>query len=216
MPGFALHTEVCEDIWAPIPPGARAALAGATPLANLSASNITIGKSEYREALVVGSSGKNVAVQLYSAAGFGESTSDLAWDGDGYIAERGNLLARTERFGREGAMIVTDVDLEALIQDRMRQSSFRQNAADNRREFRTVETGSGLGNLRSPEVYASFLRAIDLLPFVPKDPARRNERCREMFMIQAGDQPGQAPRRHAARAAQGRHPSPAGRTRRRR
>lgn len=110
--GFVLHTEVCEDIWVPIPPSTVAALAGATVLANLSASNITIGKAEYREQLVLASSGRNLAVQMYSAAGFGESSTDLSWDGDGYVAERGSLLARTERFSLKGAGAVVDVDLE--------------------------------------------------------------------------------------------------------
>src|SRR5688572_7826180 len=88
-PDFVLHTEVCEDLWVPVPPSAIAALGGATVLANLSASNVTMGKFEYRRDLVRMSSAKNVAVQLYSAAGFGESTADLAWDGHGLVAERG-------------------------------------------------------------------------------------------------------------------------------
>ncbi len=182
-PEFVLHTEVCEDIWVPIPPGTWAALAGATILANLSASNITIGKAEYRESLVVGSSGKNVCVQMYGAAGFGESSSRVSWDGDGYIAERGGLVARTERFVEEGTMIVSDVNLKVLIQDRMRQSSFRQNAADNRKAFRTVrfkETGEPKERLQK---FREFRRAIDPHPFVPKDPAKLNERCYEAYNI---------------------------------
>jgi NAD+ synthase (glutamine-hydrolysing) len=181
---FVLHTETCEDIWVPIPPSTHAALAGATVLANVSASNITIGKSEYREQLVLASSGKNIAVQLYSAAGPGESTTDVAWDGDGYIAERGSLIARTERFARDGALIVSDVDLASIVQDRMRQGSFRQNAADNRKAFRHVycvpptETGD-------VSMYLAFRRDIDAYPFVPSDPAKRDVRCRETFMIQA-------------------------------
>ena len=86
LPGFVLHTDVCEDLWTPVPPGTIAALSGATILANLSASNVTVGKFEYRQELVRSSAAKNLAVQLYSAAGFGESTSDLAWDGHGLVA----------------------------------------------------------------------------------------------------------------------------------
>ncbi|MEY4744645.1 MAG: hypothetical protein RL272_590 [Candidatus Parcubacteria bacterium] len=183
--GFVLHTEVCEDIWVPIPPSTVAALAGATVLANLSASNITIGKAEYREQLVLGSSGRNVAVQMYSAAGFGESSTDLSWDGDGYVAERGAMLARTERFGLSGTHIVADVDLESLMQDRMRQSSFHQNASDHRRAFRTVtfEHRRAFGAAGAP--FRTFRRDVDPHPFVPNDPRRRDERCRETFKIQA-------------------------------
>src|SRR5262249_27638741 len=112
LPGFVLHTDVCEDIWVPIPPGTIAALSGATVLANLSASNVTVGKADYRrDALVLPSSAKNVAVQMLSAAGFGESSSDASWDGQGLIAERGELLAATERFALAGSTITADVDL---------------------------------------------------------------------------------------------------------
>lgn len=188
LPDFVLHTEVCEDLWVPIPPSTRAALAGATVLGNLSASNIVIGKAEYRESLVEASSARNLAVQLYSAAGYGESTTDLAWDGDGYIAERGRVLARTKRFSGGSELAMTDVDLRSLKQDRIRQSSFRQNAADNPQTFRRVRCG------RLPSVHElysrqatlmRFRRDIDPHPFVPSDPKRRDERCQETFMIQA-------------------------------
>lgn len=193
-PTFVLHTEICEDIWVPIPPSAHAALAGATVLANLSASNITIGKSEYREMLVVGSSGKNIAVQMYSAAGYGESSTDLAWDGDGLIAERGVLLARTERFKRTSQSIVIDVDLGNLIQERSRQSSFRQNGKDEGRGFRAIDLCvenvdfekprlKGKDPFSTPQLF--FERRIEKHPFVPTDPAKRDIRCHETFMIQA-------------------------------
>lgn len=184
-PGFVLHTEVCEDIWVPIPPSTVAALAGATVLANLSASNITIGKAEYREQLVVASSGRNLAVQMYSAAGFGESSTDLSWDGDGYVAERGSLLARTERFSLKGASVVTDVDLESLLADRIRQSSFHQNASDHRTAFRTVTFRHRSEYGAAATTFRTFRRNVDSHPFVPSDPKRRDERCRETFMIQA-------------------------------
>lgn len=186
IPVFALHVEVCEDLWVPIPPSTKAALAGATVLANLSASNITIDKSSYREMLVRSSSGKNLAVQLYAAAGRGESTTDLAWDGDGYIIERGTLLARTERFARNGTSIVVDVDLNVLLLDRARQSSFRQNATDNPFEFRKIWHDDGrLAFHCDPSKYSTFMRTINPHPFVPSDPTVRDERCRETFMIQA-------------------------------
>lgn len=185
---FVLHTEICEDIWVPIPPSTVAAVNGATVLANLSASNITIAKSAYREQLVVQSSGRNLAVQMYSAAGFGESTTDLSWDGDALVAERGQLIARNERFSLTGSTLVTDVDLDSLILDRMRQSSFHQNARDFQRPMRTV-IAALQPELRAepldPSVYATFLRQIASHPFVPADLHVRDERCRETFLIQA-------------------------------
>ncbi len=182
--GFSLHVEVCEDLWVPIPPSATAALNGATVLANLSASNITVAKADYRRDLVIGSSARNLAVQMYSAAGYGESTDDLAWDGDGLIAERGALIGETDRFSLEGSAVVVDVDLRSLGQDRRRQSSFADNAADHVASFRTVAFG-GAVDPRPDEIYQSFCRSVDPHPFVPSDPARRDERCHEVFNIQA-------------------------------
>lgn len=185
-PGFILHTDVCEDIWVPIPPGTLAALAGATVLANLSASNITIGKSEYRRLLVQSSSGKNIAIQLYSAAGFGESTQDLAWDGQGIIAERGVVLKETDRFQIAGTHVIADVDLQSLELERMRQGSFGENAAEHRTTFREIAFGDReKTKVTNASVYMTLLRSIDAHPFVPSEPARRDERCREVFMIQA-------------------------------
>jgi len=182
LPGFVLHTDVCEDLWAPIPPSTIAALSGATVLANLSASNVTVGKWEYRRDLVRSSAAKNLAVQLYSAAGFGESTADLAWDGHGLIAERGELLAETERFVVGGTAVTVDVDLRALAEDRLRQGSWGQNAALHGRALRTVEVGTG-DDARDPAIYRRFRRRIEPLPFVPADPAKRDARCREIFSI---------------------------------
>jgi NAD+ synthase (glutamine-hydrolysing) len=183
-PDFVLHTEVCEDMWVPISPGTQAALAGATVLANLSASNITIGKAEYRRALVAMSSGKNLAVQLYSAAGFGESTTDHAWDGQGIIAERGLIVAESARFALNGAHIVADVDLKALELDRIRQNSFHDNAVDCGKPFREVWIGEKRDR-REVANYNTLLRTVDPHPFVPADPQDRDKRCRETFMIQA-------------------------------
>ncbi len=102
---FSLFVEICEDVWTPIPPSTYGALAGATILANLSASNITIGKADYRRALCAGQSGKCIAAYLYSAAGPGESTTDLAWDGHALIYENGEALAESERFADARHMI---------------------------------------------------------------------------------------------------------------
>ncbi|MBI2964119.1 MAG: NAD(+) synthase [Deltaproteobacteria bacterium] len=182
LPGFVLHTDVCEDLWTPVPPGTIAALSGATVLANLSASNVTVGKREYRRDLVRSSSAKNLVVQMYGAAGFGESTADLAWDGHGLIAERGELIAETERFTLHGTAAVVDVDPRSLLEDRMRQGSWGQNAALHGRTLRTVEAGVG-EEARPASLYETFRRRIDPTPFVPSDPAVRDARCREIFDI---------------------------------
>lgn len=183
-PLFVLHVDICEDIWTPIPPGTVAALMGATVLANLSASNITIAKDEYREQLVCASSGRNNAVQLYSAAGFGESSSGLSWDGHGIIAERGTLLARTQRFSLEPQHIIYDVDLLTCVQERQRQSSFGQNADEYRRAMRTVFLYEEFTGDPREDVFLTFRRDIDAFPAVPNDPAKRDIRCRETFQIQ--------------------------------
>jgi NAD+ synthase (glutamine-hydrolysing) len=184
LPGFVLHTDICEDLWAPISPGTVAALSGATVLANLSASNVTIGKWEYRKDLVRGSSAKNLAVQMYSAAGFGESTADVAWDGHGLVAERGELVAETPRFVRTGTVAVVDVDLRALAEDRLRQTSWGQNAARFAGPMRTVALADG-GDARDATLFRTLRRRIEPRPFVPADPAQRDVRCRETFLITA-------------------------------
>jgi NAD+ synthase (glutamine-hydrolysing) len=184
LPGLVLHTDICEDLWTPVPPSTIAAVSGATVLANLSASNVTVGKFEYRRLLVCGSSAKNLAVQLYSAAGFGESTADLAWDGHGLVAERGELVAETRRFALHGEATVVDVDLEALRQDRIRQGSWGQNAAVFGRALRTVEA-TGVVETRDAVLFRVLRRRIEPRPFVPADPQRRDERCREIFLIKA-------------------------------
>ena len=184
LPGFVLHTDVCEDLWVPVPPSTLAALSGATVLANLSASNITVAKWEYRQELVRGSSARNLAVQMYSAAGFGESTADLAWDGHGMVAERGRLIAETHRFMVAGTQVVVDVDLQALVQDRMRQTSFGANGRDQARPVRWVDCGPA-AEARPRATWERFERIADPHPFVPAEPAARDVRCREVFLIQA-------------------------------
>jgi NAD+ synthase (glutamine-hydrolysing) len=138
VPHFAVHAEICEDVWTPIPPSTYAALAGATVLANLSASNITIGKAEYRRDLCASQSGRCVAAYLYSAAGPGESTTDLAWDGHALIYENNERLAETERFAGEEQIIAADIDLERLAQDRMRLTSFHDSVGDHLARVRAM------------------------------------------------------------------------------
>jgi NAD+ synthase (glutamine-hydrolysing) len=122
--GIALHVEVCEDLWVPIPPSTEAALAGANVLVNLSASNVTVGKPEYRRLLCAAQSAKCVAAYLYSGAGLGESTTDLAWDGHALIYEYGDLLAEGARYPAASRFICADIDVDRLRQERMRMTSF--------------------------------------------------------------------------------------------
>src|SRR5205085_2868872 len=120
FPGLIAHAEICEDFWVPVPPSSRAALAGATVLVNLSASNITIGKAETRRLLCRSQSQRCLAAYLFTAAGTGESTTDLAWDGQAEIFENGALLAETERFPAGDEMAIADVDFDLLRQERIR------------------------------------------------------------------------------------------------
>jgi len=182
-PNFVLHAEICEDLWKPIAPSAKAALAGATVFANLSASNAVIGKAGYRRDLVENASGKYVGAYLYAAAGFGEDVSDLGWDGHGMIAERGSMLAETKRFVREGETILADLNLRAIVQDRLREETHADNAADHRFAFRRVVFKEKTGANRDLAPYMAFRRRIDPSPFVPKDPASRDAHCREAFNI---------------------------------
>ncbi len=183
QPLFTLHCEICEDLWTPIPPSSYAALAGATVLANLSASNVTVGKDDYRRQLAANQSARCLAAYLYSAAGFGESTTDLAWDGHGFIYENGTQLAESERFEYAAQIITADIDLDRLAQDRMRQTTFGESLAMHRREvarFRTVRFQLDLplkAEIPLERVYERF-------PYVPSDPATRDLRCHEIYEIQ--------------------------------
>ena len=177
-----LFFEICEDVWVPVPPSSFAAMAGATVIGNLSASNITIGKSEYRHQLAANQSARCVSAYLYAAAGFGESTTDLAWDGQAMIYENGNLLAQSERFSTSAQIICGDVDLDRLTQDRMRLTTFGQNAADHKNrlaDFRFVdfEVSCPPGRLL-PD------RNIPRFPYIPADQDKRDERCYEAYNIQ--------------------------------
>src|SRR6185295_8123163 len=114
---FVLHAEICEDLWVPAPPSSYAALAGATVIANLSASNVLVGKDQYRRQLAGNQSARCIAAYLYSAAGQGESTTDLAWDGHAMVYENGSLLAESKRFAAQAQLSIADVDLGRLAAD---------------------------------------------------------------------------------------------------
>ena len=130
-----LHVEICEDLWVPIPPSTYGALAGATVLANLSASNITIGKAGFRRELCASQSARTIAGYLYTAAGMGESTTDLAWDGQALIYENGDLLAESERFATGERLIIADLDLDRIVSDRASTSSYGDSIHDHRRRL---------------------------------------------------------------------------------
>nr|WP_298402468.1 NAD(+) synthase [uncultured Chloroflexus sp.] len=181
IPGFAVHVEICEDLWTPLPPSTFAALAGATVLCNLSASNITIGKADYRRALCLSQSARTIAAYLYSAAGLGESTTDLAWDGHALICENGELLTESQRFRDDEQIIFADVDLERLQQDRMRQTSFSDSIGDYRERLRHMRK---LALPITPPVVTDLRREVARFPYVPNDPATRDERCYEAYNIQ--------------------------------
>ncbi len=179
---FSMHVEICEDVWTPIPPSTYAALAGATVLANLSASNITIGKADYRRDLCASQSGKCIAAYLYSAAGPGESTTDLAWDGHAIIYENDELLTESERFSSSEQIVIADIDLERLAQDRMRATSFNDAVADHREKVSAIRRVSF--QFQVPEGEIPLRRDVERFPYVPSDPAARDERCYEAYNIQ--------------------------------
>lgn len=186
LPGFALHVEICEDGWVPVPPSSWAALGGATVLANLSGSPVTIGKETYRKALSTGHSARLIAAHVYVAAGYGESTTDLAWDGDALITENGALLARSDQFAMADQLVSADVDLDRLRQERMRMISMRDQAGDHADRLKSLRRipftfGDDLG---SGESSAHLRRDVPRFPFVPADAADLDERCREVRDIQ--------------------------------
>ncbi|MFT8245718.1 NAD(+) synthase [Roseomonas sp. BN140053] len=181
LPGLVVHAEVCEDLWVPIPPSAEGALAGATVLCNLSASNITVGKSDTRRLLCQSQSARCVAAYVYAAAGAGESTTDLAWDGQVSIFENGAILKESERFPSGDQMTVADVDLELLRQERARQGTFD----DNRRRFAAGDHFRRVGfRLDPPAGDLGFQRVVERFPFVPANPAQLSQDCYEAYNIQ--------------------------------
>jgi NAD+ synthase (glutamine-hydrolysing) len=183
VPSFVAHAEICEDLWVPVPPSTYAALAGATVLANLSASNITIGKAGFRRLLCASQSARAIAAYLYTAAGMGESTTDVAWDGQAMIYENGELLAEDERFAMGEQLISADVDLDRLVSDRASTSSYGDSIHDHRRRLaRMRRIEFELGVSEAPAV--ALRRRVERFPYVPADPGVRNDRCEEVYNIQ--------------------------------
>lgn len=198
VPGLTFHVEVCEDMWVPVPPSSLAALAGATVLVNISGSPITVGRAEDRELLARSSSARGLAAYVYAAAGQGESSTDLAWDGQTLVYENGELLGSTERFPDGPRATVVDVDIEGLRAERLRQGTF----ADNARTLSAPVAGSPTAattftdpaafrrigicaaDLAAPRTDIGLRRRVDRFPFVPDDPARLAQDCYEAYNIQ--------------------------------
>ena len=198
VPGLTFHVEVCEDMWVPVPPSSLAALAGATVLVNLSGSPITVGRAEDRELLARSSSARGLAAYVYAAAGQGESSTDLAWDGQTLVYENGELLGSTERFPDGPRATVVDVDIEGLRAERLRQGTFADNARTlsspvagapapattftDPAAFRRIQISAA--DLAAPRTDIGLRRRVDRFPFVPDDPARLAQDCYEAYNIQ--------------------------------
>lgn len=179
-----LGIELCEDLWAPIPPSSTLALAGATVLLNLSASNDLVGKSDYRLELVRQQSARCLAAYVYCSAGVGESTTDLVFGGDCILAENGTLLARGTRFQRGAQLTTADVDTQFLQHERQCSTTFTQAVVRG--------AGNGLHEIRevlfaapAAERGRELQRPVAAHPFVPSDPQVRHDRCQEIFAIQS-------------------------------
>jgi NAD+ synthase (glutamine-hydrolysing) len=181
-PDLKFFVEICEDMWVPIPPSSHAALAGATVLANISGSPITVARAEDRRLLVRSASARCLAAYLYAAAGEGESSTDLSWDGQTMAYECGDLLGETERFPSGSRRTVVDVDLDRIRQERLRQGTFD----DNRHAYQINDTGYEEieFTLDPPSGDIGLRRKVDRFPFVPDDPDRLALDCYEAYNIQ--------------------------------
>ena len=179
-PGFVFGVEICEDFWAPLPPSTRQAMAGARILLNLSASNVVIGKADERALLCASQSARAIAAYVFTASGWGESTTDLAWDGQAMVHELGSKLAEGERFAMGGGLTICDIDVDRIGQDRLRNGTFADCA---RRETDTHAFDRVLFEAREATP-ADLIRPLDRFPFVPDDPARLDRDCYEAFNIQ--------------------------------
>jgi len=178
-PGFVFAVEICEDYWAPLPPSTRAALAGARILLNLSASNIVIGKADERAMLSASHSARTLSAYVFAASGWGESTTDLAWDGQATIHELGSKLAEGERFALDSHLTLADVDVDRIGLDRLRNGTFAE-CARNEGEPATLVPFMA----REDHEASELIRPLDRFPFVPDDAGRLDQDCYEAFNIQ--------------------------------
>lgn len=181
LAGVRVGIEICEDLWAPVPPSCHAALAGAQVIANLSASDDVIGKYSYLIDLISQQSARCLCGYVYASAGYGESSTDLVFDAKTVVAECGRLLARGQRWQRGNRMVVSDIDIEAIARDRMHLTTFGDCAARNGARYRTVTVAAAADSQDNREL----LRTVDPHPFVPADDRHLAERCEEIIHIQA-------------------------------
>src|SRR3989344_7978671 len=178
-PEAILGVEICEDLWVPIPPSSLQVLNGATIIANLSASNDLVGKADYRRSLVIQQSARGIAGYIYSSSGVHESTMDVVFGGHALIAENGYLLSESERFKREGEIVISEIDIERLQHDRNKTTTFGESVHESLlKGFRIVTLPVKVKPL------AGFYRTHDPHPFIPQDPLKRDERSNEIFSIQ--------------------------------
>lgn len=181
VPGLVVGIEICEDMWIPVTPGSELALEGATVLLNLSGSPITIGRARSRALLCQSTSARCLTAYVYAAGGAGESTTDLAWDGQTSIFENGTLLAEGERFIQEGQITVADIDLDLLRQERAAMGTFHDNRSNQRKRapFRHIQF-----SVNPSEENIGFVRTVERFPFVPSDASRLEQDCYEAYNIQ--------------------------------
>jgi len=181
-PRFSFALEICEDLWAPLPPGTWHSLAGASLILNLSASNDLVGKQDYRSQLVSQQSARSLGGYAYVSAGPGESTTDIVYSGRVLMYENGHRLAESEPFHRKGFIMYADMDVQALDKERRDSSSFRQSVeeeAHRLRAYKKVDCLFPQRKMNKPQ------RPLDAHPFVPSNPEEREKRCREIFAIQS-------------------------------
>ncbi|MBC8073899.1 MAG: NAD(+) synthase [Deltaproteobacteria bacterium] len=178
MVDLVVGVELCEDLWVHVPPSVYAISAGATVICNLSASNFTVGKAELRRLLGRSASDRGKCAYLYTAAGPGESSTDLAFDADAFVCENGHELASSQRFSREPQLVSVDVDIELLVRERYTTTTFAECSRAHRKPHRRVDFAAPLA------ITPPLRRTIERHPFVPHDPHTLGQRCWEIFEIQ--------------------------------
>ena len=184
MSGVVFGIELCEDLWAVVPPSSRLSLKGADLIFNLSASNELVGKNAYLRQLVLGQSARCISGYVYAGCGYGESTQDLVFSGNAYVAENGNMLAESERFSLDEQLVISEIDVERLRTERRCNTTFATGkqwlSNENEGQWLRIELD---GVPLSAERF-SLTRSVDPLPFVPSG-TKLNERCKEILNIQA-------------------------------
>lgn len=175
--GVPCGIEICEDLWVPIPPSSQMALNGAKVIFNLSATPEVIGKHDYLRQLVAQQSARTHSAYVYASSGFGESSTDLVFAGNGIIAECGHIVASGERFSYDEQLVVADVDIELICSERRRRNTFRAEGYEKEYTIKAITNEN--------DMPATFDRTVDPLPFVPSSADRRDSNCREIFAIQS-------------------------------